>query len=140
MLKLKIFSIGKTKESWLEDALQEYIKRLKPFMTIEWIWAKDNSQLTEYASKELTVICLDPEGELLTSQRFASFFDLSWQKGGSRLAIVIGGAEGLPSPLKIKYPLISLSRLTFTHQMTRLILIEQLYRSIEISKGSNYHK
>ena len=86
------------------------------------------------------MICLDPAGLLLTSEQFADFFDRSWQKGGSRLAIVIGGAEGLPPELRSKYPLVSLSPLTFTHQITRLILVEQLYRSIEIKKNSRYHK
>jgi 23S rRNA (pseudouridine1915-N3)-methyltransferase len=140
MLKLKVISIGKTKESWLEEGLSEYTKRLKPQMNIEWIWAKDNHQLTEFVNKESLVICLDPAGELYTSEQFASFFDQRWQQGGSRLAIVIGGADGLPSELKNKHPLISLSRLTFTHQMTRLVLIEQLYRALEIKKGSQYHK
>ena len=140
MLKLKILSIGKTKESWLEEALGEYAKRLKSHMMIEWVWAKDNSQLIEYANKESTVICLDPIGKLLTSEQFAVFFDQLWEKGGSRLTVVIGGADGLPNEFKQKYPLISLSPLTFTHQITRLILIEQIYRSIEIKKGSNYHK
>lgn len=140
MLKLKILSIGKTKETWLDEAIAEYTKRLKPSMTIEWIWAKDNTQLVELASKEPLVICLDPTGSLFTSEQFADFMDQSWQKGGSRLTFIIGGADGLPPRLKKDYTLISLSQLTFTHQITRLILIEQIYRSLEIKKGSQYHK
>lgn len=140
MIKLKIFSIGKTKESWLEDAIQEYAKRLSPLMAIEWIWAKDNSHLIDLASKEPKVICLDPKGKLLSSEQFAAFLEQSWERGGSRLAFVIGGADGLPPQLRENYTLLSLSPLTFTHQITRLILIEQIYRATEISKGSNYHK
>lgn len=140
MLKLKIFSIGKTKESWLEEALAEYIKRLKPHLTVEMGWAKEESQLVEWAKKEPVVICLDPQGQLFTSEEFSTFLAQCWEKGGSRLTFVIGGAEGLPPALKTKYPLLSLSSLTFTHQMTRLVLLEQIYRATEIQKGSRYHK
>ena len=140
MLKLKILSVGKSKETWLEDAMQEYAKRLKPYLSIEWLWAKDNSQLVDWAKKESSVICLDPAGRLLTSEQFATFIEQAWEKGGSRLTFIIGGAEGLPMELKTHSPLISLSPLTFTHQITRLVLIEQIYRAIEIKRGSPYHK
>lgn len=140
MLKLKILSIGKTKEPWLEGALAEYTKRLKPFLSIEWVWAKEEAQLVTFIQKEPYVFCLDPEGTLLNSKQFASFIEEAWKKGGSRLALVIGGAEGLPKELKMNHRLISLSPLTFTHQITRLVLIEQIYRAMEIIKGSPYHK
>lgn len=140
MIKLKILSVGKTKEKWLEEAFNEYVKRLKPVAHIETLWAKDTPQLIEWAQKEPSYICLDPNGRLLTSEEFSSFLSQAWQKGGSRLTLVIGGAEGLPEILKKESQLVSLSPLTFTHQLTRLILIEQIYRAIEIQKGSNYHK
>jgi 23S rRNA (pseudouridine1915-N3)-methyltransferase len=70
----------------------------------------------------------------------ASFLSAQWEEAGSRLQLVIGGAEGIPIQLKQNSPLISLSPLTFTHQITRLILIEQLYRAVEIQKNSKYHK
>jgi 23S rRNA (pseudouridine1915-N3)-methyltransferase len=140
MLKLKILSIGKSKEKWLEEALREYTKRLKPYMTIEWLWAKDNAQLIEWAQKEPLFICLDPAGCLFTSEQFAVFLEQLWEKNRSRLTIVIGGPEGLPPILIQRAQLISLSPLTFTHQMTRLILIEQIYRALEINRGSSYHK
>lgn len=140
MLKLKIFSIGKNKERWLEEAIQEYTKRLQPTMSIEWIWAKDSSHLVELVRKEPFVICLDPAGQMHKSEQFAAYLQQAWISGKSRLVFVIGGAEGLPIDLKKNYPLISLSSLTFTHQLTRLILIEQIYRAMEILKGSDYHK
>ncbi len=139
MIKLKIFSIGKTKEKWLDEAFNEYVKRLKSFVQVECVWAKDNPQLLEWTQKESSYLCLDPSGRLLTSEEFAQFLIQQWEKGGSRLTLVIGGAEGLPPELK-QGPLLSLSPLTFTHQMTRLVLIEQIYRTIEIQKGSHYHK
>lgn len=140
MLKLKILSIGKTKEKWIEDGFDEYVKRLKPFVTIEYAWAKENSQLIEWVRKEKNLICLDPNGKLFTSPDFSQFIFQQWEIGGSSLTSIIGGAEGLPQEIKSKGTLISLSPLTFTHQMTRLIFIEQIYRSIEIQKGSQYHK
>lgn len=140
MLKLKIFSVGKTKEKWLEEAFKEYEKRLKPVMHIECGWAKDSQTLLEWAQKEPNVICLDPQGTLVSSEKFAEVLEQAWIKGGSRLTIIIGGAEGLPELLKKQFQLISFSPMTFTHQITRLILIEQLYRASEIQKGTQYHK
>lgn len=140
MLKLKIISVGKTKEKWLEEACQEYYKRLQSHVQMESCWAKDSSQLVEWCNKEHHLIALDPQGREQTSEEFSAFIHQQWERHGSRLTIVIGGAEGLPEELKLKHPLLSLSKLTFTHQMTRLILVEQVYRAIEIARGSNYHK
>ncbi len=140
MLKLKILSVGKTKEKWLEEAFQEYVKRLKPFVHIECAWAKDTPQLIEWTQKEKSFLCLDPAGRLFTSEELAAFLTHQWEKEGSRLTLIIGGAEGLPLELKKHSLLISLSPLTFTHQITRLVLIEQIYRAIEIQRDSPYHK
>lgn len=140
MPKVKILSVGKNKEKWLEEALGEYIKRLRPTLEVECLWAQDDSQLAHLALKEKTVICLDPQGKCQTSEQFALFFQEQLEKGGARLSFVIGGAEGLSAEMKRHYPLISLSSLTFTHQIARLILIEQIYRATEILKGSQYHK
>ncbi|MCE2983712.1 MAG: 23S rRNA (pseudouridine(1915)-N(3))-methyltransferase RlmH [Parachlamydia sp.] len=140
MIKLKIFSVGKTKETWLDEAFREYEKRLRGVMQIECHWAKDSRQLEEWVLKESSPICLDPAGQLFTSEQFAAFIEEAWNLGGSRLTIIIGGAEGLPKSLKKNNRLISLSPLTFTHQITRLVLIEQVYRAIEIFKGSKYNK
>lgn len=139
MLKLTILSVGKTKEKWLEEAFEEYIKRLKPYVEINCMWVKTNAQLTECAKKEKFCIGLDPAGHLMDSPEFSEFMMKSWEKGGSSVTMLIGGAEGLPKELKTGQ-LISLSYMTFTHQITRLVLIEQIYRAIEISKGTQYHK
>lgn len=140
MIKVKILSVGKTKEKWLNDAFNEYVKRLSTSVQIESVWAKDDDQLIEWAQKDNAYICLDPKGRLLTSEEFTHFLVQHWEKGGSRLTLIIGGAEGLPPEIKQRGTLISLSPLTFTHQITRLVLIEQIYRAIEIQKGSQYHK
>lgn len=140
MYKLRILSIGKTKEQWLEEALDEYIKRLSKTLSIEFLWAKNNEQLIQLATKESNLICLDAGGKLMDSENFSTFILKQFEQGGSRLAIVIGGAEGLPAELKKQTGLISLSPMTFTHQIVRLILVEQIYRALEIDKGSRYHK
>jgi len=140
MHKIKIYSIGKTKEKWLEEAIQEYTKRLKPILEIEYIWAKDDPQLIRLVEKEPLVLCLDPQGKMMTSDEFSTYLHNNLQQGGSRLALVIGGAEGLPQKFRETYPLLSLSRMTLTHQCTRLFLIEQIYRAFEIAKGTSYHK
>ncbi len=141
MYKLKIYSIGKTKENWLHDALREYEERLKSSLSIEWILAKDDEQLMQFLNKEMHFICLDPEGKEYTSEKFSSFLLQSLQDMNSRLTFVIGGSLGLPKALKQRAKsLLSLSKLTFTHQITRLILIEQIYRALEIEKGTPYHK
>lgn len=137
MIKIRILSIGKNKESWLDTALKEYTDRLKRAVKIDWVFVETDFELEKKI--EGHTLALDPQGKLLTSEAFSSFLLKEVEKGGSRLTFIIGGAEGLPPHLK-KFPLISLSPLTFTHQMARLILIEQIYRAFEIERGSPYHK
>src|SRR5262249_35550637 len=140
MFKIKILTIGKVREKWLEMAISEYLKRLKPIADVSVHLARDDQQLIQWVQKESQVICLDVEGQLMNSEAFSKFVHMHLQQGGSRLCFVIGGAEGLPAQIKGNYPSVSLSPLTFTHQMARLILMEQLYRAFEIGKGSQYHK
>ena len=141
MYKIKIATVGKAKESWLQDALEEYAARLKPFAAIEWILAKNSEKLKQFLKEETTYICLDPKGKLYSSEQFSSFLISQLQAQGSRLTFVIGDAEGLPPEIRQgAAALLSLSLMTFTHQMTRLILLEQLYRAIEIDRGTAYHK
>lgn len=137
MYKLKIFSIGKTKEAWLKEALEEYSKRLELILSIQWILAKDDPQLMTLLEKEERYIALDPKGKMFTSEEFSSWL----LQQSSRISFVIGGAEGLPPQVAERaIAKISLSKLTFTHQLTRLILVEQIYRAFEIDKGTQYHK
>lgn len=140
MIRVKVFSIGKTKERWLLEAIEEYEKRLQQKIIFDFIWAKDNVDLVSRLEKEPAYILLDQTGELMTSERFARFLFEQIEKQGARICFVIGGAEGLPAQLKMKAPMISFSDLTFTHQIIRLLLVEQIYRATEIEKGSSYHK
>ena len=141
MYRIKIFSIGKTKETWLLDAISEYEKRLKAIMPIEWIFTKNNEQLRLLLDKEFFFVALVPSAKEVTSEQFANSLYLWLERFGCRLSFVIGGAEGIPEDLAEKaFQTLSLSKLTFTHQIARLILIEQIYRATEIHKGSEYHK
>jgi len=86
------------------------------------------------------IIAMDETGKQLTSNDFSSYVFKSFEDGGASVSFVIGGADGLPRAIQSSYPLISLSMMTWTHQMARLLLIEQVYRAVEIRKGSKYHK
>lgn len=140
MLKLKILSIGKTKEEWLERALDEYIKRLKPVVSVEFCLVKTDNELLSLCEKEPIIICLDPKGKKVTSEEFAEYLQKKFIEGGTKLSIIIGGSNGLPPSLKSHKNQISFSDLTMTHQLVRLLLMEQVYRAFEIMKGSKYHK
>lgn len=148
-LQIKIRIVGRKNgsEQWLEDAYTMYETRLP--IQVETIWHKSNEDLvkgvTTDREKGHSVVLLDPTGKTVTSERFSDNMYEWLDRGGSRMAFVIGGAEGLPTELK--YPasgpeleLLSLSSLTFTHQFARTLLMEQIYRATEIRKGSGYHK
>lgn len=135
MLKVKIYTIGRCKETWLAEALSEYDKRMKGRLELEWLLAKDDAQLVEWTKLEPNLIALDPKGELMESETFSR----KLIQAGARISFVIGGAEGLPLAISAKSRW-SLSPLTFTHQIARLILAEQIYRALEIDRGSPYHK
>lgn len=141
MIKIKVIALGKCKEPWLQTALSEYEKRLSPYAKIVWQTPKDIHEMEEMARQEDSPILLDPEGESLDSIEFSQKFHQHLERNGARLSFLIGGPDGYSAKIlqmtRIRW---SLSRLTFTHQMTRLILIEQIYRSFEIYRGSPYHK
>ncbi|MBS0656436.1 MAG: 23S rRNA (pseudouridine(1915)-N(3))-methyltransferase RlmH [Verrucomicrobia bacterium] len=140
MIKIKFLSVGKTHEKWLEEGIDMYVKRMSPWAQFEFIWLKDASQLEKALSAEKHVVILDPKGQQVDSHRFADWFFKKVEQAGSRLTFAIGPAEGFSEKVKAEYEAISFSQLTFTHQLARLILIEQLFRAFEIKKGSAYHK
>jgi 23S rRNA (pseudouridine1915-N3)-methyltransferase len=138
MLKVKIITVGRNKETWLTEALAEYKKRLIGNMDVEWIFVRDDPTLIEKINKEPLLIALDLRGKLISSVELSRKLFTEW---GSRIAFVIGGADGLPLEVVQRTSFRwSLSPLTFTHQIVRLLLIEQLYRAVEIERGSSYHK
>jgi 23S rRNA (pseudouridine1915-N3)-methyltransferase len=138
---IRIYSIGKNKESWLVEALQEYEKRLSGSIHISWIIAKNDEDLETRLQEEKVLIGLDPKGRTDTSEDFSKFLFKEMDSCGGKIALVIGGSDGLTPWMKQKAKwLISFSKLTFTHQITRLILLEQIYRALQIHKNTPYHK
>lgn len=141
MFKIKIITIGKSKEEWLLAAMEEYETRLSSKVLIEWVLARNEKDFLNQSEKEDRFVCLDPKGELLSSVAFSQKILSLLEQNRSRLTLLIGGAEGIEASLKKRaLALLSLSPLTFTHQMTRIILLEQLFRSFEIQANSPYHK
>ncbi|KAK4524500.1 hypothetical protein GAYE_SCF04G2401 [Galdieria yellowstonensis] len=139
LFHVSILSQGKIKERWLTLAMEEYMLRLRPHVTIELLWSRDDEHLLQLVSRRTGCLyCLDPAGTTVNSDEFKKLLYRSFERG--KVNFVIGGPEGLPKELKSKGQLLSLSQLTFTHQMTRLILVEQIYRATQIHKGTAYHK
>jgi 23S rRNA (pseudouridine1915-N3)-methyltransferase len=143
----QIFVVGKkgAVEDWISAGCAEFEKRLKPVLDMETVYLKSDEALVQAVTQAKGItVCLDEKGESLTSRAFSSYyFNLLEKSQSAQCNFVIGGFAGLPDELRnnpAKYPQLSLSKLTWTHQMARLLLIEQVYRAHEIRKGSNYHK
>lgn len=140
MIRIKFLSVGKTNERWLEEGIEMYVKRMSPFASFEFVWLKDAAQLEKALQAEKHVVILDPKGQTFDSKGFADWFFKRVEQAGSRLTFAIGPAEGFSDKVKAQFEATSFSLLTFTHQLTRLVLIEQLFRAFEIRKGSAYNK
>ncbi len=142
-LTVNIIVVGRKNgaEDWISDGCAEYEKRLTNSLNIHTTFVKSNEDLIKHAGNAKgTVLALDESGKEYGSIEFSKLVYTSLEKGGANMAFVIGGFAGLPQEIKQKYPLISLSKMTWTHQMVRLLLTEQIYRAAEIRKGSSYHK
>ncbi|MFA6118850.1 MAG: 23S rRNA (pseudouridine(1915)-N(3))-methyltransferase RlmH [Parachlamydiales bacterium] len=141
MFIVKIFSIHKTKEKWLQEAICEYEKRLKNNFLIKWEICKDEADLEKKILNESFFICLDEKGQKLTSLDFSKKLFEFFQSNNLKINFLIGSDVGISKKIKDKASFVlSLSDLTFTHQMIRLILIEQIYRAYQIHENTKYHK
>ena len=159
-MKIKIYAIGHLKEAYLKQGINEYLERLKPYTQVEIIEVDDESLPNNPSLKEIE-IAKDKEGQKVikqlrkeeyligldlvkkqpTSPEFAEFLQEKFVLGGSNISFVIGGSYGLSDELKKRcQDRIGLSNMTFLHQMTRLILLEQIYRAFKINRNEVYHK
>ncbi len=156
---IKIYAIGKIKDFY-KSGCDEYLKRISGYSKIEVIEVKDDSIPTKPSESEIKkakdnegkrildllksneyLISLDLNKKELTSEEFASFLSNSLLKGGNNISFVIGGSYGLSDELKKRVNAsISLSNLTFPHQLARLILLEQIFRAFKIINNETYHK
>ena len=159
-MKIRIIAIGKIKESYLKMGIEEYQKRIRPYSQLEIIEVNDepvsenpsDSQIEIVKNKEGEkvlkllkegdyVISLDLNKKQFTSPEFAKYIEDKMVQGGSNITFIIGGSYGLSDALKKRAnDAISLSNMTFLHQMTRLILLEQIYRAFKINHHEVYHK
>ena len=159
-MKIKIYAIGHLKDTYLKQGISEYLERIKPYSQIEIIEVNDESIINNPSTKDIE-IAKDKEGQRVikllkkdeyligldlvkkqpTSEEFAKYIEDKFVLGGSNISFVIGGSYGLSDELKNRCnDRIGLSNMTFLHQMTRLILLEQIYRAFKINRNEVYHK
>jgi 23S rRNA (pseudouridine1915-N3)-methyltransferase len=155
-VKVKFICIGKTGKSFLEEGENEYLKRLKHYIQVERIEIPDLKnvkklsfeQIKEQEGKEILskvqsgdlLILLDERGDFYSSVQFSNFLQQKFNSGGKAIAFVIGGAYGFSDEVYASATgKISLSKMTFSHQMVRMIFFEQLYRALTILRGEPYH-
>lgn len=155
MIKINIYAVGKVKESFLREGIEEYLKRISKFAKINVIEIEElklqNRSETEIKEKEGElilskikdnefVILLDLNKKELTSEELAKKLDSLINEGKGEIAFVIGGSLGLGENIKKRGNLsLTFSKLTFPHQLIRLFLVEQIYRSFKIINNESYH-
>ncbi len=155
MMKIKIVSVGSIKEKFLKDAISEYLKRLTRFAKIEIIEVdetkiqnkseeqvkkEEGERLLKRIGQDEFVFLLDLKGELISSEVLAQKINDLINKGISPLTFVIGGTLGLSEEVRKRANIkLSFSKMTFTHQMCRMIILEQIYRAFKIINNEEYH-
>ena len=159
-MKIKVIAVGKIKENYLKEGINEYLIRLSAYAKTEMVEVAD-SKVKDNPNKSDIDKVVNEEGERILSKiksndyvinldlnkkefdsvEFSKFIDQKMVESGSLLTFVIGGSYGLSNKVKERgnYS-ISLSKMTFLHQMTRLILLEQIYRAFKILNNETYHK
>ncbi|MCR5322427.1 MAG: 23S rRNA (pseudouridine(1915)-N(3))-methyltransferase RlmH [Lachnospiraceae bacterium] len=160
MQQITVLTVGKIKEKYLRDAINEYSKRLSRYCKLniievsdektpdnastteeEQIRQKEASRLLKALPDDTYVVTLEIEGKQLSSPELAEKLSKLAVEGNSHIAFVIGGSLGLGSDILKKSDMrLSFSKMTFPHQLMRVILLEQIYRSYRIINGEPYHK
>ena len=160
IMKITLITVGKIKEKYLKDAIAEYTKRLNKYCKLEIIEvadektpdnasdvvehvirAKEAERILKYVKEDAYVITLEINGKQLSSEELADKIDKLGVQGTSHIIFVIGGSIGLGEDVLKKSDFaLSFSKMTFPHQLMRVILLEQVYRSYRIMNGEPYHK
>ncbi len=156
MLKINIIAVGDIKEEYLKNGINEYLKRLNRFANVKIVELKENNPLSNN-ERDINLaknkdaleikkkikgypICLDILGKSLDSVEFSKYID-KLSLNTSEISIIIGASNGLSDEIKsICKDKISFSKMTFPHQLMRLILLEQIYRAFTIINNISYHK
>ncbi len=155
MRKINIICVGRNQEAYLKEGIKIYEKKIKRYCTLNWYIVKEAnysngsrklwlntefSRLSKYVSTSNFSIACDEKGASLSSPDLAKLFKKTANSGYSQIDFFIGGAHGLPEKLNASVnQKLSISPMTFTHQMIRLILIEQVYRAFTIINNEKYH-
>ncbi|WP_462410069.1 23S rRNA (pseudouridine(1915)-N(3))-methyltransferase RlmH [Neobacillus sp. Marseille-QA0830] len=159
-MNISIITVGKLKEKYLKQGIDEYLKRLSAYAKVDIIEVADEKAPEELSELEMLqvkqkegerilakisqdtyVIALAIQGKMLSSEELADTLDKLATYGKSKFSFVIGGSLGLSDEvIKRSNEQLSFSRMTFPHQLMRLILVEQIYRAFRINRGEPYHK
>ena len=152
-MKITLVTVGKIKEKYLEAAIAEYSKRLGRYCRLEIVQVadektpeaqirdKEGERILAHIKEDAYVIALAIDGKQRSSEEMAAWMEDLGVRGESHLQFIIGGSLGLSQAVLNRADTkISFSRLTFPHQLMRVILLEQIYRSFRIIKGEPYHK
>ena len=153
VMKINIVCVGKIKEQFFTDAIKEYLKRISRFSDLKIIEVDEASKLTNLEQKSKAegekllqkcagvVIALDGGGKLLSSPEIADFMHKKEVQGEGVFSFVVGGSNGLSKEVLNRADLIlSFGKITFPHQLFRVVLVEQIYRALTIIEGLPYHK
>lgn len=159
-MNITFITVGKLKEKYLKDAVNEYAKRLQKYCKLNIIELQDEKTPDRASEKEESlikekegekilssikdnsyVVAMDLKGKMFSSEEFSSFIDDLGVRGNSNIDFVIGGSLGLSEAVlkRANYKL-CFSKMTFPHQLFRVMLLEQVYRAFRISRGEPYHK
>ncbi|MCO4325502.1 23S rRNA (pseudouridine(1915)-N(3))-methyltransferase RlmH [Staphylococcus agnetis] len=159
-MKITIIAVGKLKEKYWKQAIAEYEKRLTAYTKVEIIEVPDEKAPENMSDKEIeqvkekegqrilakikpqsTVITLEIQGKMLSSEGLAKELDQRMTQGASNFTFIIGGSNGLHQDVMNRSNFaLSFSKMTFPHQMMRVVLLEQVYRAFKINRGEAYHK
>lgn len=154
MIDINLIVVGKIKEKYLQDGIDEYLKRIKPFCNLKLIEVKESnffetdknlssesSLILNYIKKDDYVVTLEIEGKMLTSVELAQKIESHYSYSPKTLTFIIGSSDGLSDEVKKRsdYKL-SFSKMTFPHQLMRMIFLEQIYRALTIINNRKYHK
>lgn len=154
-MKIRLITIGKLQEAWLRDAQKEYAKRLSRFTELEIIelaeaserlpLSKQLEQEAESMLKKLApqdfLVALDLAGEILDSVELSRKLTQWFELGGAKVVFAIAGSNGYSDAVLARANFrLSMGKMTFPHQMARIMILEQLFRSFKIAKGETYHK
>ena len=152
-MKILVLLVGKTTENYLKEGVDLYLKRISNYVSLSVVVLslsseKDRKKSIDEEGRNIEskllpgdfIVVLDEAGTEIVSRRLAELFQKWMVQGIGRVVFVIGGPFGVSSGLKQRANLVlSVSKFTFTHQMVRLILVEQIYRAMTIIKNERYH-